>query len=47
MIDSNLENGPIYFNCYPSFFMNINDPSFLSSLTLNSKTKNINFVEEA
>ena len=26
--------------------MNINDPSILSSLTLNIKTKNMNFVEE-
>ena len=34
MIDSNLANGPIYFNCFPNFSMNINDPSILSSLTL-------------
>ena len=27
--------------------MNINDPSILSSLTLNIKTKNMNFLEEA
>ena len=27
--------------------MNINDPSILSILTLNIKTKNMNFVEEA
>ena len=47
MIDSNLANGPIYFNCFPNFSMNINDPSILSSLTLNIKTKNMNFVEEA
>ena len=47
MIDSNLANGLIYFNCYPSFSMNINDPSILSSLTLNIKMKNMNFVEEA
>ena len=47
MIDSNLANGPIYFNCFPNFSMNINDPSILSSLTLNIKTKNMNFVEKA
>ena len=47
MIDSNLANGPVYFNCFPNFSMNINDPSILSSLTLNIKTKNMNFVEEA
>ena len=44
MIDSNLTSGPIYFNyCYPKFSMNIHDPSILSSLTLNIKTKNMNF----
>ena len=47
MIDSNLANGPVYFNCFPNFSMNINDPSIISSLTLNIKTKNMNFVEEA
>ena len=46
MIDSNLANGLVYFNCFPNFSMNINDPSILSSLTLNIKTKNMNFVEE-
>ena len=46
MIHSNLANSPIYFNRFPNFSMNINDPSILSSLTLNIKTKNINFVEE-
>ena len=47
MIDSNLANGLVYFNCFPNFSMNINDPSILSSLTLNIKTKNMNFVEES
>ena len=47
MIDLNLANGLIYFSCYPNFSMNINDPSILSNLTLNIKTKNMNFVEEA
>ena len=47
MIDSNLANGPVYFNCFPNFSININDPSILSSLNLNIKTKNMNFVEEA
>ena len=35
MIDSNLTNGPVYFNHYPNFSMNINDPSILLSLALN------------
>ena len=47
MIDSNLANGPVYFNCFPNFSININDPSILANLTLNIKTKNMNFVEEA
>ena len=47
MINSNLTNGHVYFNCFPNFSMNINDSSILSSLTLNIKTKNMNFVEEA
>ena len=47
MIDSNLANGLVYFNCFLNFSMNMNDPSILSSLTLNIKTKNMNFVEEA
>ena len=48
MIDSNLANDLVYLNCFPNFSMNINDPSiFFSSLTLNIKTKNMNFVEEA
>ena len=47
MIDSNLANCPIYFNCFSNFSMNINDSSILSSLTSNIKTKNMNFVEEA
>ena len=41
MIDSNLTNGLVYFNCFPNFSMNINDPSIFSSLTLNIKTKKI------
>ena len=41
MIDLNLANGPVYFNCYSKFSMNMNDPNILSSLTLNIKTKKI------
>ena len=46
MIDLNFANGLVYFNYFPNFSMNINDLSILSSLTLNIKTKNMNFVEE-
>ena len=45
MIDSNLANGPIYFNCYPRFSMNMHNPSILSSLTLNIKTKNMKIIK--
>ena len=47
IIDSNLANGHVYFNCYPKFSMNIHDPSILSGLSLNIKMKNMNFIEEA
>ena len=47
MTNSILANGPIYFNCYPSFSMNRNNPIILSNLTLNIKMKNMTFVEEA
>ena len=48
MIDLNLTNSPVYFNCcYPNFSMNIHDPSILFSLILNTETKNMNFVEHA
>lgn len=47
MIDLNLPNGSIYFNYFPNFSMNLNEPIILSSQTLNIKTKNMNFIEEA
>ena len=47
MIDCNLSNGLVSFKFYPKFSMNIRDPSILSSLTLNIKTKNMNFLEHA
>ena len=47
MINLNLANGSIYFNYFPKFSMNLNEPIILSSQTLNIKTKNTNFIEEA
>ncbi|KAG5631412.1 hypothetical protein H5410_003129, partial [Solanum commersonii] len=32
----------VYFNCYPNFSVDINDPNVMDSLTLNVKTKNLN-----
>lgn len=47
MIDLNIANGSIYFNYFPNFSLNLNEPIILSSQTLNIKTKNMNFIEEA
>ncbi|KAG5571278.1 hypothetical protein H5410_061044 [Solanum commersonii] len=40
VLQSNLVDGPIYFNCYPNFFVDNNDPNVIDSLTLNIKSKN-------
>jgi len=42
VLQSNLAYGPVYFNCYPNFSLDINDPNVMDSLTLNVKTKNLN-----
>ena len=42
-----LQMVPFFLIVFPYFSMNINDPSILSSLTSNIKTKNMNFVEKA
>ncbi|KAH0654227.1 hypothetical protein KY289_031905 [Solanum tuberosum] len=42
VLQSNLADGPVYFNCYPNFSVDINDPNVMDSLTLNVKTKNLN-----
>ncbi|XP_070034473.1 uncharacterized protein [Nicotiana tomentosiformis] len=42
ILQSNLANGPVYFNCYPNFSVDINDPNVMDTLTLNVKTKNMN-----
>ena len=34
MVQSNLENGPVYFNCYPNFTLSLHDPHILSALML-------------
>ncbi|KAK2990098.1 hypothetical protein RJ640_028738 [Escallonia rubra] len=36
--ESSLSNGPIYFNCYPSYSVSLADPYTLEVLTLNVKT---------
>ncbi|XP_070046694.1 uncharacterized protein [Nicotiana tomentosiformis] len=42
VLQSNLANGQVYFNCYPNFSVDINDPNVMDTLTLNVKTKNMN-----
>lgn len=42
VLESNLAHGPIYFNCYPNFSVDIQDPNILDTLTLNIKIKNMN-----
>ena len=42
LLQSNLTDGPVYFNCYPNFSVDINDPNVTDTLTLNVKTKNLN-----
>ncbi|KAH0752254.1 hypothetical protein KY285_005402 [Solanum tuberosum] len=42
VLQSNLADRPVYFNCYPNFSVDINDPNVMDSLTLNVKTKNLN-----
>ena len=43
MAESNLANGPVYFNCFPNFSASLLDTNAIEALTLNVKTKNLNF----
>lgn len=42
VLQSNLAQGPVYFNCYPNYSVDINDQNILDTLTLNIKTKHMN-----
>ena len=42
ILESNLAQGPVYFNCYPNLSIEIENPNILDNLTLNVKTKNMN-----
>ncbi|KAG5610061.1 hypothetical protein H5410_021342 [Solanum commersonii] len=42
VLQSNLANDPVYFNCYPNYSIDINNQNVIDTLTLNVKTKNIN-----
>lgn len=41
MAESNICNGPIYFNCYPNFTVSLFDKNILDTLTLTIKTQNL------
>ena len=38
MMETSLHNGPVYFNCYPNFALNLFDRNIMDALTLNIKT---------
>lgn len=44
MVETNISNGPIYFNCYPNFSVGLFDPNILETLVLTIKTKNLEFT---
>ena len=47
MIQTNICNGPIYFNCFPNFTVDLQDPLILSSLILDIQILNNKFKEFA
>jgi hypothetical protein len=40
MVETNLCNGLIYFDCFPNFTVSLKDRNILDTLTLNVKTSN-------
>ena len=42
IFESNVAQGPVYFNCYPNFSVEIEDPNILDTLTLKVKTNKMN-----
>lgn len=40
-LQSNLKNGPAYFNCRPNFTVSLQDPHILSTLTLDIHSKGL------
>lgn len=41
---SNLYTGPIYFNCFPNYFINLLDPRINKALILNLQTQAYNML---
>ncbi|KAK2428017.1 hypothetical protein QL285_026560 [Trifolium repens] len=45
MLESNLNDGPVYFNCYPNYSMSLGDEITSSSLVICVQHQNDNFTE--
>ncbi|KAK2414332.1 hypothetical protein QL285_036935 [Trifolium repens] len=45
MLESNLNDGPVYFNCYPNYSMSLGDEVTSSSLVICVQHQNDNFTE--
>ena len=45
MAETNIANGPIYFNCYPNFSVGLFDKNILDTLVLTVETKNLEFKD--
>ena len=37
MMETSLQNGPVYFNCYPNFALSLSDRNIMKCLNLNVK----------
>ena len=46
MAETNIANGPIYFNCYPNFSVGLFDKNILDTLVLTIETKNLEFKDD-
>ena len=47
VLNSNLESGPVYFDCYPNFTVGLHDPKILYALTINLKASNLTYQDKA
>lgn len=47
MAETNIANGPIYFNCYPNFSVGLFDKNILETLVLTVETKNLEFKDNS
>ena len=43
IVESNLDNVLVYFNCYPSFILSLSDPNILRSLMIDIKILNMDW----